>query len=110
MFCPKCGVEAQANANFCAKCGGTLDRSALASVSAVATHKPAPSTVMRALKASLIPAGIGAAIGISAAMKASGSSFIGKFIMGLLTAAMVGTIFGLVAFIFVYGYFKLRGK
>lgn len=110
MFCPKCDAEAQAHASFCAKCGAPFDTSAPQVHSAVPKQKPAASTAVRALKASQIPAGIGAVIGISAAMKAGGSSLIGKFILGMLTAAMIGAIFGLVAFVCVFGYLKVRGK
>lgn len=110
MFCPKCGAEAQAHTSFCAKCGVPLDTSAPQAHSAVPKQQPTTSTAVRALKASQIPAGIGAVIGISAAMKASSSSLIGKLILGMLTAAMIGAIFGLVAFVCVFGYLKVRGK
>lgn len=74
------------------------------------SQEPGPSTVRKALKASQLPAGIGAVVGISAAMKTPASSAIGKFALVLAVAAIIGIIFGIVAFVCVYGYLKLRGR
>jgi len=73
------------------------------------TNSPEKQALSRALKASRIPAGIGAFLGISGGMKA-GSTVLAKLMLGLITAAIIGVIFGAVAFISVYLFHKLRGK
>jgi hypothetical protein len=56
-----------------------------------------------ALKASRFPAGIGAAMGIAGGIK-------GGPILSLITAVMIGAIFGFIAFLCVYVFHKLRGR
>jgi len=117
MFCPHCGHKANEHAKFCQSCGklilipagnGSPAHGQEVAHSKVATARPTAFSL--ALKASRIPAGIGAAIGISAGIKATASSFTGKLILSLLTAGMVGAIFGLIAFLCVYVFHKLRGR
>lgn len=115
MFCPQCGHNVHAQAKFCQGCGAQIPaaKSDATSGPEVALSKVAAarsSAFSRALKASRIPAGIGAVIGISAGVKTTGGSFIGKLILSLLTAGMIGAIFGLIAFLCVYAFHKLRGR